>query len=356
LARVTTTLAGAPDVCRRAGCHQLQAACVLPSCSAAGACSGPGSDGPGPLLLDIAVAVRLDADALLASVGQELSDLGRVHLARGHVHDLEADDGGVGAMVGDPDQGLQGVWVGVVDGGLTGECDCADGAGGRLCGHAVAVALAALEEGFSFASVASRAGEIDPEEQRFAEVAAGLPNGELVRLVARQAVDDRYFAALLLATAGQLPAPGPAEIAAARRTVAAAEAVPDGRNWDLYDLVKAGTAMQAELELLALRPPTAELLVVIEEAIAVWATLSGYLNEAWEIYETEPQEIGAALAELHHQLCQACRPDPLELEARLATLVGSADGDIFLDAPERYADILGTAGEAEFRALTGQRF
>ncbi len=254
-------------------------------------------------------------------------------------------------MVGDPEQGLLGVWVGVVDGELTGECDCADGAGGRLCGHAVAVALGALEEGFPFASVASRAGDVDPEEQRFAEVAGGLANGELVRLVARQAAEDRYFAALLLAAAGQLPPPGPAEIAAARRTVADAEAVPDSRNWDLYDRVKAGTAMQAELELLALRPPTAESLVVVEEAIAVWAALSGYLNEAWEIYETEPQEIGVTLAELHHQLCQACRPDPLELAARLATLVGNADGDTFLDAPERYADILGTEGVAEFRAL-----
>jgi hypothetical protein len=36
-----------------------------------------------------------------------------------------------------------------------------------------------------------------PEERRFAEVAAGLTNRELIRLVARQAGADRYFAALL---------------------------------------------------------------------------------------------------------------------------------------------------------------
>src|SRR5262249_21380331 len=160
---------------------------------------------------------------------------------------LEADDGGAGAMVSDPDQGLLGVWVGVVDGGLTGECDCPDGVGGRLCGHAVAVALAALDEGLSFASAASRARGVDPEEQRFAGAAAGRPTGERVRLVARQAAEDRHFAALLLAAAGRLPAPGPAEIAAARRTIAVAEAVPDGRRWDLPDIVTAGTAMLAEL-------------------------------------------------------------------------------------------------------------
>jgi hypothetical protein len=259
-------------------------------------------------------------------------------------------------MVGDPGRGLLGVWVGVVDGGLTGECDCADGVGGRLCGHAVAVALAALAKGFTFASVASMARGADPQEHRFAEVAAGLPNRALVRLVARQAAVDRYFAALLLAAAGRLPPPGPAEIQAARRTVAAAAGVPNGRRWDLHDVVRAGTAMVADLELLAVRPPTAELLVVVEEAIAVWATLSDFLYGAWETsYETEPEEIGSALAELHHQLCQACRPDPLELAARLATLVGNADGDVLLDAPDRYADVLGADGVAEFRALVVRR-
>jgi hypothetical protein len=308
------------------------------------------------LRLDVAVAVRLDADALLASVGQDLSKLGREHLAEGRIHDLEADGGGAGAMVGDPDQGLLGVWVGVVDGGLTGECDCADGVGGRLCGHAVAVALAALGEGFAFASVASqaRARDEDPEEQRFAEVAAALPNGELIRLVARRAAADRYFAASLLAAAGRLQPPGPAEIEAARRAVAAAAAVLHGRRWDLHDVVKAGTSMLTELELLALRPPTVELLVVLEEAIAAWVTLSAYLSDAWETYETEPEEIGFALVELHHQVCAACRLDPPELAARLATLVGNADGDIFADMSDRYADILGAQGLAEFEALVMQ--
>jgi hypothetical protein len=35
-------------------------------------------------------------------------------------HDLGAEDGGAAATVGDPDQVLMSVWVGVVDGGLTG--------------------------------------------------------------------------------------------------------------------------------------------------------------------------------------------------------------------------------------------
>jgi hypothetical protein len=81
--------------------------------------------------------------------------------------------------------------------------------------------------------------------------------------------------------------------------------------------------------------------------------LSGYLNEAWEIFETEPREVGSALAELHLRLCQAHDPEPLELAARLAKLVGDADQEIYLDVPEEYADVLGAEGLAEFEALLG---
>lgn len=180
------------------------------------------------------------------------------------------------------------MWVGVVNGALSGECDCAEAVSGGVCSHVVAVALAALRQGLSFSSIPARARGVDPEEQRFAEIAAGLAPRKLIGLVARQAVADRYFAALLLACADRLPAPGPAEIHAARQVVAAAADVPNGRRWELSDIVTAGTAMVAELELVAVRPPTDEVLAVVEEAITVWATLSGYLHDAWETYETEP--------------------------------------------------------------------
>jgi hypothetical protein len=95
---------------------------------------------------------------------------------------------------------------------------------------------------------------VDPEERRFAEIAAELAARVLIGLVARRAVAGQHFAALLLVCAG----------------------------------------LVTELELLAVRPLIDELLVVVEEAITAWATLSGYLNDAWEIFETEPQEVGFA--------------------------------------------------------------
>jgi uncharacterized Zn finger protein len=285
-------------------------------------------------------------------VGQDLSEAGREHLARGRIRDLEAEDGGASAVVTDPAQGVLDVWVGVVNGALTGECDCA----GTMCEHAVAVALAALEQEFAFSSIPSRTRDADPAEHRFAEIARGLSPRKLISLVAQRAVADQHFAALLMASAGQLPPLGPAEIQAARRMISAAAEVPNGSyRWDLHDIVKAGASMVTGLELLAVRPPTEEFLDVIEEAIAAWVTLSDYLHDQWETYETEPEEIGGALAELHLRLSQACRPDPLELAARLAELVRDVDGDTFLDVPGSYGDVLGPEGIAEFTALMRRR-
>jgi hypothetical protein len=165
--------------------------------------------------LDVVVAVRLDTEKLIASVGQDLADAGRKHLALERIRDLEVEDGGASAVIAYPGRGLVGAWVGVIDGVLAGECDCVDDMPGGLCGHAVGVALAALNEGFTFSSISSRSRDADPDERRFAEIAVGLTPRALIGLVARQAVADRHFAALLLARAGQLPPPGPREIRAA---------------------------------------------------------------------------------------------------------------------------------------------
>jgi uncharacterized Zn finger protein len=159
--------------------------------------------------LDVRVAVRLDAETLLASVGPDLSESGRKCLASGRIRDLEVEDGGASAVLADPDEGPLAVWVGVVDGVLTGECDCVDGVPEQLCGHAVAVVLKALELEFTFSSVSSRARGVDPDERRFAEIAAELAPHVLIDLVARQAAADQHFAALLLACADRSPAREP---------------------------------------------------------------------------------------------------------------------------------------------------
>ncbi|WP_173130760.1 hypothetical protein [Kibdelosporangium persicum] len=147
------------------------------------------------------MAVRLDADTVSSLVGPDLARIGREHLDAGRVFELGEDDGGVAAIVLDSARKEYDVWVGVVNGALTGECDCDDdtgtGAEVMLCGHAVAVTLAALEDGILFTSVIEQDDEDD--EERFAELAATLTFDQLVDLVARQAVADPDFADELLA-------------------------------------------------------------------------------------------------------------------------------------------------------------
>jgi uncharacterized Zn finger protein len=133
-------------------------------------------------------------------VGPDLARIGREHLDQGRVFELVQEDGGVAAIVLDSVRKEFDVWVGVVNGALTGECDCSEDEGAPLCGHAVAVTLAALEDGILFTSVTEQDSDEDDEE-RFAEIAATLSFDQLVDLVARQAVADPDFADDLMALA-----------------------------------------------------------------------------------------------------------------------------------------------------------
>jgi uncharacterized Zn finger protein len=151
------------------------------------------------VVLDGSVAVRLDADTVSSLVGPDLARIGREHLDQGRVFELAQEDGGVTAVVLDSAREEFDVWVGVVNGALTGECDCDEDETAPLCGHAVAVTLAALEDGLPFSSQPEA--DDDDDEDRFAEAAATLSFDQLVDLVARQAVADPDFADELLALA-----------------------------------------------------------------------------------------------------------------------------------------------------------
>jgi hypothetical protein len=156
----------------------------------------------------------------------------------------------------------------------------------------------------------------------------------------------------LLAAAGELQALGPEDIKAARRIVEAAAEIPQGyHRWQLDDLVSAGRDMAVELELLAARPASVELLDVVEEAVAVWTRFLGLLSESWEDFDTD--SITGSLTDLHRKLCEACDLPPVELASRLADLLGELDEDSFLDIPGAYGDLLEDEGIEEFRSLAG---
>ncbi|HWO61484.1 MAG TPA: hypothetical protein VNO31_15755, partial [Umezawaea sp.] len=132
--------------------------------------------------------------------------------------------------------------------------------------------------------------------------------------------------------------------------VEATASIPEtSHRWQLHDLVAAGRDMAAELEVLAERPATVELLDVVEEAVVVWARFLGYLSESWEDFDTDP--ITQTFTDLHLRLCEACDLPPVELASRLDDLLDKCD-DLFLDIPNAYEDLLGDEGTEEFENPT----
>lgn len=283
--------------------------------------------------MDVSVAVKLDVESLLNAVGKDLAARGRELAPR----DVVAEGGGAAGVADDRD-----VWVGVVNGELVSECGCS---ADELCVHGVAVALAAIEAGVVFDSQPSHERR-DPEEQRFADAAARLDAGELVRLVARHAVHDRRLATGLLVSAGELGAPTEEETTAVHRMLVDARRIPGGyERWELRDLLDAGQDMLAELELLALRPVNDDVLDLVDEAARVWTS---FLDTLYEARDADPESISAALAEVHVRLYEASELEPEELAGRLARLRPDLADESFLDVPAAYADLLGDEGVDEF--------
>jgi hypothetical protein len=243
----------------------------------------------------------MDADTLTRLVGQELAAVGREHLAQARISELDADDGGASALAHDPDHGELDVWVGVVDGELTGECDCPADEAEMLCGHAVAVAFAALDKGIAFSSISGRE-RMDTEQRWYAEVAGKLDQAELVGLVAQQAGADRRFAALLLSVAGELTAPAEAELTIARESLAELTALLELDDPDAYELLKAGQQLLGELELLAIRPVTAELAELLGESTDAADALAEGLADVGEVYAMDAAELAETIAELHDRV------------------------------------------------------
>lgn len=62
------------------------------------------------------------------------------------------------------------------------------------------------------------------------------------------------------------------------------------------------------------------------------------------------------LERLHHDACVIARPDPIALARRLFAFEVDGEWDIFIDAVERYADVLGDDGIAEMRRLAEERW
>ncbi|WP_203862104.1 hypothetical protein [Plantactinospora mayteni] len=305
------------------------------------------------------MAVRLDIDAIRNAVAPAtIQDAGTL-VESGRLGEITSFGGGASCVLDRGSEPGYEVWVGVVGGEFTAECDC----GGdptdpdELCVHAVALTLGALRDDFVWASAATPPSQlaVDPEVRRLAEIAATVPARRLAMLVAEHAVQDRRLATRLLTYAGRLGAPTDAELANVRRTIDNLANEATAGEWELHDVVKAGQWIVDELELLVQRAATDGALDVVEHAAEVWDDLASHLYDAHHGYEDEAEEIGDAVRAAHIRLCGALRPDPDDLRDRLAEIVTAPEFTSCLDSPEDYLPLLGPAGVAELHASVGDR-
>ncbi|WFE57025.1 SWIM zinc finger family protein [Micromonospora sp. WMMD712] len=298
------------------------------------------------------MAVSIDIEALRDAAGPAACAAADTLRAAGQPAEFGPAGGGASGVIREAGRPPYEVWVGVTTDGFTAECDCPDGAG--LCAHAVALTLAALDEGLAWSSAATppSALAVDPRVAGLVEIARNIPARRLALLVAEWAAADRVLESRLRAQAGQLASLTAAELNDIRRMIDnLAHEATSGDRWDLHDVEKAGRAIVEEVEVLAQRPPTEETLLLVERAARAWDGLSGYLHDAWETYEEEPAEIGGALRAVHVQLCEQVQPDPDELAARLVEIIEAAEVDSCLDEPWDYLAVLGRERVKALRQL-----
>ncbi|MBE1492156.1 hypothetical protein [Plantactinospora soyae] len=290
------------------------------------------------------MAVRLDIDAIRNAVAPSTLKDAEKLLESGRLGEITPFGGGASCVLDRGSQPGYEVWVGVVGGEFTAECDC----GGEpadpdeLCVHAVALTLGALRDDFAWSSVATPPAQIavDPEVRRLAEIAATIPARRLAMLIGEHAAQDRHLATRLLTYAGRLGAPTDTELANARRTIDNLANDATAGEWELHDVVKAGQWIVDELELLVQRLANDGILDVVEHAAEVWDDLARHLYDARHGYDDEAEEIGDAVRAVHLRLCEALQPDPDDLRDRVAEIVTAAEFTSCLDRPEDYLPLL----------------
>ena len=89
----------------------------------------------------------------------------------------------------------------------------------------------------------------------------------------------------------------------------------------------------------------AEVVALAEHVVKRLETALGKVDDSGG-FLADPVE---RVQRIHHAACRASRPEPRKLAARLLELALRSSWELFLDAPVRYADVLGEDGLAAFR-------
>ncbi|MFI5843988.1 hypothetical protein ACIA8K_30260 [Catenuloplanes sp. NPDC051500] len=267
------------------------------------------------------MAVRIDGEAFRESVPADVA--AEADRLTGRVGELESLGGGVQAEVAGGR-----AWVGIVGGAVTGVCDC--GSDLRLCAHAVALALTAVDADFPLLASATPPGPdpADPEQARFLQALRRLTPRQVSALVVEGALRDRLFAVRLLGEAGLLDAAAvESGLDDFQAVVREASDIADAEAWNLADIEATGTRLIDEAEILLAYPASAAARDLVEDAILIWDELSGALADNAARVRTDPREVSEPLVAAHRELCERLGMDEPEIAARVDALADECEYD-----------------------------
>ncbi|MEM9347501.1 MAG: DUF6880 family protein [Planctomycetota bacterium] len=239
------------------------------------------------------------------------------------------------------------------DGGLDFACTCPVGCDGVLCKHVVATALAYLNDLEKSPTGSSRKGTGQTtlvDVQRYLQE---LGTESLVELVMDRLDEDDEWREVLLRTAA-LHRPSGADVGAIKQSIT--KATRTGSFLDYHDSIGFANGLStlcdslAELIEAGYADDGVEL---IEYALKRCEKALGNMDDSSGCMG----EILHRLQELHLQACGLSKQlKPKKLAKRLFDWQLSTGYDIFFDAAETYAEILGEEGVTKFYTLAHQRW
>jgi uncharacterized Zn finger protein len=182
-------------------------------------------------------------------------------------------------------------------------------------------------------------------DERLREYLAGLSREQLVdRLLALAAHDEVASTALRTEVAA---AAGEFDLAGFRKQLTARMRVSGFVDWrGAADYAQRVLGLLDILEGLLSAGHAAEVVALAEHMVARLDTAMGRIDDSGG----HLGDVTTRLADIHHRASVAAGPDPRRLGVRLVELALKSDWEWFLDAPQRYADVLGEEGLAAYRA------
>jgi uncharacterized Zn finger protein len=182
-------------------------------------------------------------------------------------------------------------------------------------------------------------------DERLREYLSGLSREQLVDRLLALASRDEVVSTSLRAQAAA--AAGEFDLAGFRKELTARMRVSGFIDWrGAADYAGRVLRLLDVLEALLAAGLAAEVVGLAEHMVARLETAMRRIDDSGG----HLGEVIDCLADVHHDACVAAQPEPKRLAARLVDLTLKSDWEWFLDAPQRYADVLGEQGLAAYRS------